>query len=125
MNESSRPLLQVRDLKTRFQAPGDFAQAYVIAHEVGHHVQNLLGISDEVHRLRSRSSRARANALSVLQELQADCLAGVWGHSTAQRGILDLSQAVTETVPLEAGVINQALDRLERFGGDVRVVITP
>lgn len=68
------------DLKNRFKAPGDFAQAYVIAHEVGHHVQNLLGISDKVHRMQQQVSRAEANALSVRLELQADFFAGVWAH---------------------------------------------
>ncbi len=76
-----------RDLDARFGAPGDFAQAYVLAHEVGHHVQNLLGVFDRVRR--SGASRADANALSVLQELQADCFAGVWGHYAAARGALD------------------------------------
>jgi hypothetical protein len=76
------------ELRRRFGAPGDFAQAYVIAHEVGHHVQNLLGIEREVRRLQGQRPDV-ANDLSVRMELQADCLAGVWGHSTAQRGILD------------------------------------
>jgi predicted metalloprotease len=76
------------ELRRRFGAPGDFAQAYVIAHEVGHHVQNLLGIEREVRRLQAGRPDA-ANDLSVRMELQADCLAGVWGHSTAQRGILE------------------------------------
>jgi predicted metalloprotease len=76
------------ELRRRFGAPGDFAQAYVIAHEVGHHVQNLLGIEREVRRLQADRPDA-ANDLSVRMELQADCLAGVWGHSTAQRGILE------------------------------------
>jgi hypothetical protein len=73
-----------RELDRRFGAPGDFAQAYVIAHEVGHHVQNQLGVFDQVRR-----SAGDANALSVRQELQADCLAGVWGHYAAARGALD------------------------------------
>lgn len=78
------------ELSTRFGAPGDFAQAYVIAHEVGHHVQNLIGISSEVHRLRSSVSQEQANQLSVLQELQADCFAGVWAHfADQQRNILE------------------------------------
>lgn len=78
------------ELSRRFGAPGDFAQAYVLAHEVGHHVQNLLGISTQVHELRSRSSQAQGNALSVRMELQADCLAGVWGHHAAsQRQLLE------------------------------------
>ena len=68
------------ELSRRFGASGDFAQAYVIAHEVGHHVQNLLGISEQIDRMRRRSSERDANALSVLQELQADCFAGVWGN---------------------------------------------
>ena len=66
-----------RDLQQKFGAPGDFAQAYVIAHEVGHHVQNLLGIAEKVHSLRSSASEAEANRLSVMMELQADCLSGV------------------------------------------------
>jgi len=68
------------ELDRRFQAPGDFAQAYVIAHEVGHHVQNLLGISDQVHAMRGRVSETEFNQLSVRLELQADFLAGVWAH---------------------------------------------
>ena len=68
------------ELARRLGAPGDFAQAYVIAHEVGHHVQNLLGIAERVNRLQHQTSKAQANALSVRMELQADCLAGVWGH---------------------------------------------
>ena len=74
-----------RELKTRFGAPGDFAQAYVIAHEVGHHVQKLLGISDKVDALRRRASKAQANALSVRLELQADFFAGVWAHHAQER----------------------------------------
>jgi predicted metalloprotease len=68
------------ELHNRFQAPGDFAQAYVLAHEVGHHVQNLLGISERVQRMRGRVSEAEYNELSVRLELQADFLAGVWAH---------------------------------------------
>jgi len=79
-----------RELKERFQAPGEFAQAYVIAHEVGHHVQNLLGISDKVHAAQTRGSQANANALSVRMELQADCLAGVWAaNANRERHILE------------------------------------
>ncbi len=77
-----------RELRDRFGAPGDFAQAYVIAHEIGHHVQHVLGISDRVHALQQQRPD-EANALSVHLELQADCLAGVWGHSTEQRNILE------------------------------------
>jgi predicted metalloprotease len=73
-----------RLLRERFQAPGDFAQAYVIAHEVGHHVQNLLGTMAKVDALRRRASQAQANALSVRLELQADCYAGVWAHDSDQ-----------------------------------------
>jgi predicted metalloprotease len=78
------------ELRRRFNAPGDFAQAYVIAHEIGHHVQNLLGIADEVQRERSRSSEKESNALSVRMELQADFLAGVWARRMAAfAGVLD------------------------------------
>ncbi|HEX5069179.1 MAG TPA: neutral zinc metallopeptidase [Vicinamibacterales bacterium] len=97
-----------RDLDQRFGAPGDFAQAYVIAHEVGHHVQNLVGVFDRAEQL--RSSGANANAVSVRQELQADCLAGVWGHYAAQRGRL-------ETGDLEEGLNAAAAigdDRIQR-----------
>jgi uncharacterized protein len=78
------------ELKGRFGAPGEFAQAYVIAHEIGHHVQKLLGIEGKVQRMRE-SSPAEANPLSVRLELQADCLAGVWAMSTEQRKIIDQS----------------------------------
>jgi predicted metalloprotease len=78
------------DLAQRFGAPGDFAQAYVIAHEVGHHVQNLLGISDQVRqRQQASGSQADVNALSVRLELQADCLAGVWGHHGIRNGLVE------------------------------------
>jgi predicted metalloprotease len=78
-----------RELDQRFGAPGDFAQAYVIAHEVGHHVQTLLGTSSRVQAARSRLSEAEANDLSVRQELQADCYAGVWGNHANRREWLD------------------------------------
>jgi uncharacterized protein len=77
------------ELSKRFGAPGEFARAYVIAHEVGHHVQNQLGITDKVAQQRGRASQARSNALSVLVELQADCFAGIWGHFAKQRNLLD------------------------------------
>jgi predicted metalloprotease len=78
------------ELDRRFGAPGDFAEAYVVAHEVGHHVQNLLGISEKVHGMRGRMREADSNALSVLQELQADCFAGIWAHhAQRQRNILE------------------------------------
>src|SRR5947209_6887175 len=77
-----------RELARRFGAPGDFAQAYVIAHEVGHHVQNLLGVEPRVRQEQQQHPRQR-NDLSIRMELQADCLAGVWGHSAQQRNLLD------------------------------------
>lgn len=77
-----------RELAKRFEAPGDFAQAYVIAHEFGHHVQNLLGIDDNVRKEQQRD-RQKANELSVKLELQADCLAGIWAHSALKDEILD------------------------------------
>ncbi len=96
-----------QELKTRFKAPGDFAQAYVIAHEVGHHVQNLLGIAAKVQVARSRATEAQANALSVRMELQADCLAGVWGyHADRVRNIL------------EAGDVEEALTAASAIGDD-------
>src|SRR5271157_5140917 len=76
------------ELKQRFGAPGEFAQAYVLAHEIGHHVQKLTGIESQVRQLQQRNPQA-GNQLSVRMELQADCLAGVWAHSTQQRGLLD------------------------------------
>jgi predicted metalloprotease len=76
------------ELHRRFGAPGDFAQAYVLAHEVGHHIQNLLGIEQQFRRAQQMNPR-QANALSVRMELQADCFAGVWGHSTQERHLLD------------------------------------
>jgi hypothetical protein len=96
-----------RELKDRFGAPGDFAQAYVIAHEVGHHVQNLLGTSDKVRAAQERSDKAGANALSVGLELQADCYAGVWGHHAQRaRNIL------------EPGDIDEALNAASAIGDD-------
>lgn len=76
------------ELGTRYGAPGDFAQAYVLAHEVGHHIQTLTGKSAEVRTLQARVSEIQGNALSVKLELQADCYAGVWGHHAAQKGLL-------------------------------------
>jgi uncharacterized protein len=96
-----------RDLKNRYQAPGDFAQAYVIAHEVGHHVQNLLGISDQVRSQQSRVSEAEANQLSVRQELQADCFAGVWAN-----------RAERSRQILESGDIEEALNAASSIGDD-------
>ncbi|MBU3697606.1 neutral zinc metallopeptidase [Dechloromonas sp.] len=99
------------DLKSRFKAPGEFAQAYVIAHEVGHHVQHLLEISDKVHQARQRVSEREGNALSVRLELQADCLAGVWGKRT------DTMKNVLEPGDLEAALIAASAigdDRLQQ-----------
>lgn len=95
------------ELRTRFGAPGDFAQAYVIAHEVGHHVQTLLGISDKTQAARSRASEAESNAISVRQELQADCFAGIWAHNADQaRGVL------------ESGDIDEGLNAASAIGDD-------
>ncbi len=105
-----------RDLKRRFGAPGDFAQAYVIAHEVGHHVQRLLGTSAEVHRAQQRAPK-RANALSVRLELQADCYAGVWAHSTSQRDLLERGD-IEEGLGAAAAVGDDTLQR--RAGGRVQ-----
>lgn len=82
-----------RDLDERFGAPGDFAQAYVVAHEVGHHVQTLTGLSEKVAAARQSADETTGNALSVRTELQADCYAGVWGHYAAQRGLLEPGDA--------------------------------
>ncbi len=82
-----------RDLAERFGAPGDFAQAYVIAHEVGHHIQTVMGLSERLAQMRGRASEVQANALSVRQELQADCFAGVWGHYASQRDLLEPGDA--------------------------------
>ena len=97
-----------KDLKDRFGAPGDFAQAYVIAHEVGHHVQNQLGIMDDVQTAQQRaSSQAEANELSVKLELQADCLAGVWGyHAERSRDVL------------ESGDVEEGLNAASAIGDD-------
>ena len=95
------------ELRTRFHAPGDFAQAYVIAHEIGHHVQNLLGISDKVQAARQRASEAEGNQLSVRLELQADCLAGVWAnHADRARNVL------------ESGDLEEALNAASAIGDD-------
>jgi predicted metalloprotease len=99
-----------RELDQRFGAPGDFAQAYVIAHEIGHHVQTLLGISDEVHSARSRAGETASNALQVRMELQADCMAGVWGHHANRRQLLD-SGDVEEGLRAAAAIGD---DRLQR-----------
>jgi hypothetical protein len=96
-----------RELRERFQAPGDFAQAYVIAHEVGHHVQNLLGLMEKVQSLQSRTARTEANTLSVRLELQADCLAGIWANfAHRERNIL------------EPGDVEEGLNAATQIGDD-------
>ena len=92
---------------SRNDQAGDFAQAYVVAHEVGHHIQTLLGISEQVHRLRSQVNKVQGNQLSVRQELQADCLAGIWANHNHQR-----------TQFLEVGDIEEAMDAAHKIGDD-------
>ncbi|NLS04542.1 zinc metallopeptidase [Rhizobium sp. P32RR-XVIII] len=94
------------ELSSRFGASGDFAEAYVVAHEVGHHVQNLLGILPKFNEARQRMSEADANKISVRVELQADCFAGIWGKFTQQKGIL------------EAGDLEEALNAAQQIGDD-------
>jgi hypothetical protein len=108
-----------RDLRDRFQAPGDFAQAYVIAHEIGHHVQNLVGTSGEVQRARQSSDETQANALSVRLELQADCYAGIWANQ-ANRARDILEQGDVEEGLKAASAIGD--DRLQQEG---RGYVTP
>lgn len=96
-----------RQLRQQMGAPGDFAQAYVIAHEIGHHVQHLLGIDQKVQQMQRRLPQSQANQLSVRLELQADCLAGVWAHRTA-----------TQRRTLEKGDIEEALNAAARIGDD-------
>jgi predicted metalloprotease len=100
------------ELDRRFGAPGDFAQAYVLAHEIGHHVQSLLGISQRVRQLQ-RANPDQVNALSVRLELQADCFAGVWGHSTEERNILEAGD-VDEGLAAAAAVGDDRLQRQAR-----------
>ncbi|MBV2143979.1 zinc metallopeptidase [Falsochrobactrum sp. TDYN1] len=94
------------ELANRFDASGDFAQAYVLAHEVGHHVQNLLGILPKFNEMRQSMSETQANQMSVRVELQADCFAGVWGYYTEQKGIL------------ESGDLEEALNAAHQIGDD-------
>ncbi|WP_136660291.1 neutral zinc metallopeptidase [Nitratireductor sp. XY-223] len=94
------------ELANRFGAAGDFAQAYVIAHEVGHHVQNLIGVLPEFNRIRGGLSRTEENRMSVRVELQADCFAGIWAHYTAQKGLL------------ESGDLEEALNAAHQIGDD-------
>lgn len=100
------------ELRRRFGAPGEFAQAYVIAHEIGHHVQHLLGIDAAVQRERSQNPSV-ANRLSVAMELQADCLAGVWGHSTEQRKLVDQTD-VADGMRAAAAVGDDHIQRMAR-----------
>lgn len=95
------------DLKNRHDAPGDFAQAYVIAHEVGHHVQNLTGVLEKTHQAQRSLPKAEANEVSVRTELMADCLAGVWAHSVNNRNLL------------EDGDIQEALNAASQIGDDI------
>ena len=95
-----------QELRTRFEAPGDFAQAYVIAHEVGHHIQNVTGILPKFNEMRRSMSEAEANKMSIRVELQADCYAGVWGHYTNQKGLLD------------NGDLDEALNAATQIGDD-------
>jgi uncharacterized protein len=100
------------ELKNRFGAPGEFAEAYVLAHELGHHVQKLVGIEEKVHAAQEQNPRA-ANQLSEKLELQADCFAGIWGHSTDQRKLLDPNE-VQQGLKAAAAVGD---DRLQRMAG--------
>ena len=96
----------LRAARQQFGASGDFAQAYVIAHEVGHHVQNLIGILPKFNQMRQQMGEAEANQMSMRVELQADCFAGIWAHFTAQKGIL------------EQGDIEEALNAAQQIGDD-------
>jgi predicted metalloprotease len=96
-----------KELKEQLGAPGDFAQAYVIAHEVGHHVQNLLGDLDRVHQLQGQSDEKTANAYSVMLELQADCYAGIWAN-----------KADTQRQLIESGDIEEAMNAAAKIGDD-------
>ncbi len=102
------------DLAQRHDAPGDFAQAYVVAHEVGHHVQTLLGVAEQVHAARSRAGEAEGNALQVRMELQADCFAGVWAHHAQRaRQVLEPGD-VEEALAAAAGVGDDRLQQQAR-----------
>ncbi len=97
------------ELKRRFEAPGDFAQAYVIAHEVGHHVQTLLGISEKVQAAKAQSSEREGNRIQVMMELQADCLAGLWANNLGQK----------VKTRIEPGDIDEALNAAHQIGDDM------
>lgn len=94
------------ELARRFQASGDFAQAYVLAHEVGHHVQNVIGVLPKFNQMRRSMSQTEQNRMSIRVELQADCFAGIWGHYTAQKGLL------------ERGDLEEALNAAQQIGDD-------
>ena len=94
------------ELAKRFKAAGDFAQAYVVAHEVGHHVQNIVGVLPRFNEMRRTMSQTEANQMSIRVELQADCFAGIWGHYTAQKGLL------------ERGDLEEALNAAQQIGDD-------
>ncbi|MBC7285855.1 neutral zinc metallopeptidase [Hoeflea sp.] len=94
------------ELAQRFKASGDFAQAYVLAHEVGHHVQNLIGVLPKFNEMRQSMSQSEQNQMSIRVELQADCFAGIWGHFTAQKGLL------------EGGDLEEALNAAQQIGDD-------
>jgi predicted metalloprotease len=100
------------ELKRRFGAPGDFAQAYVLAHEIGHHVQNLLGVEQQVRQAQQRNPAAQ-NELSVRMELQADCFAGVWAHSTNERGLLETGD-VEEAMGAASAVGDDNIQKMSR-----------
>lgn len=103
-----------RELDQRFGAPGDFAAAYVIAHEVGHHIQRITGVAEQVDRLQARSTNVQANALSVRQELQADCYAGVWAHHAhKQRQLLEEGD-LEEGLRAAAAIGDDRLQRMSR-----------
>jgi len=102
------------DLQSRFGAAGDFAQAYVIAHEIGHHIQNVLGIDNQMRRAQQQRPDL-ANPLSVRLELQADCLAGVWGHSTAQRNLLERGD-IEEGLNAAAAIGDDTIQRMSGRG---------
>lgn len=102
-----------RELKTQFRAPGDFAAAYVIAHEVGHHVQNQLGTMDKVTRAQARTSKSQGNKLSVQLELQADCFAGIWAAAVKKKGLLEGGDA-DEAIRAAAAVGDDMIQKRAR-----------
>jgi len=108
-----------QELQNRFGAPGDFAQAYVVAHEIGHHVQTLLGISERNMAARQQASEAEANALSVRQELQADCFAGIWAHNA------DRSRQLLEQGDIEEGLNAAAAIGDDRLQKQARGYVAP